>query len=242
MEPIQVGVIGELYLYPVKSMGGHLTEEVFLNWHGLDGDRKYAFVQDGNTSHFPWLTAREAPIMLHYLPQFLNSENRAKSPIAVKTPTGETLALESAELIESLAQHYDGKFHLIHLSIGVFDDFPISVISTATLKGLTGRVGFPVETNRFRTNIVIEPFDAIDAIEDQWVGRTLTFGSPEAGANVSISKRDQRCVMINYDRQTLKQTPELLKEIAQSREACTGVYGSVLRTGQIKKGDPVFLI
>src|ERR1043165_3262255 len=109
MEPVQVGVIGALYLYPVKSMGGHLAEDAFIGWHGLDGDRKYAFVQDGNTSHFPWLTAREAPIMLHYLPQFVDATDRSKSPLTVKTPTGETLPLESAELIDSLAEHYSEK-------------------------------------------------------------------------------------------------------------------------------------
>jgi uncharacterized protein len=242
VEPVYVGTIAALYIYPVKSMGGQLTEDAFVNWHGLDGDRKYAFVQDGDTSHFPWLTAREAPIMLHYLPQFVDPANRAKSPIAVKTPAGETLPVEDSALIDSLAAHYSGKFHLIHLNIGVFDAFPISVISTATLKGLTERVGFPVETNRLRANIVIDPIEATDAIEDRWVGRSLVFGAAESGANVAISKRDQRCVMVNYDRETLQQTPQLLKEIAQNREACTGVYGSVIRTGQIRVGDPVFLI
>lgn len=70
MEPVQVGIVKEIVLYPVKSMGGHTVNEAYLNWHGLGGDRKYAFVQDGNNSHFPWLTAREVPKMLHYTPGY----------------------------------------------------------------------------------------------------------------------------------------------------------------------------
>lgn len=242
MDPVQVGVVKELYLYPVKSMGGHSVNEAFLNWHGLDGDRKFAFAQDGNTSDFPWLTARQVPKMLHYTPSFVDPSNRAKSAIFVKTPDGENLSLESPALVESLASHFPGKFHLIHLGVGVFDEFPISVISTETIKGLSARVGFSVESNRFRPNIVLEPIEHIDAIEDRWVERTLCFGSVQDGSNVAVSQRDPRCVLVNYDRQTLKQTPELLREIAQKRSSCTGVYGSTVKPGPINVGDPVFLI
>jgi uncharacterized protein len=241
VEPVQVGVVKALFLYPVKSMGGHEADEAFLNWHGLDGDRKFAFVQDGNTSNFPWLTAREIPKMLHYTPYFVDPANRAKSGICVKTPEAEDLPVESRELVESLAAHWSGKFHLIHLNIGVFDAFPISLISTETTKGLSARAGFPVESNRFRPNILVEPVEPIDAIEDRWVGRTLCFGSAQEGPGVAVSKRDSRCVMVNYDRQTLKQTPELLREIAQNRSNCAGVYGSILKPGSIKVGDAIFL-
>ncbi len=242
MEAVQAGVVKEVYLYPVKSMGGHAATAVFLNWHGCDGDRKYAFVQDGNTSDFPWLTARQAPKMLHYTPYFMEPNNRAKSAITVQTPDGRHLPLESPELVESLAAHYPDKFHLIHLGVGVFDEFPISIISTETLKGLTTRVGFPVESNRFRPNIIIEPLEPIDAIEDQWVARTLAFGSAQDAPSVAVSQRDPRCVLVNYDRNTLKQTPEVLREIAQHRSNGTGVYGSVVTIGAIKVGDPVFLV
>jgi uncharacterized protein len=241
MERKQVGVVKELNLYPVKSMGGHTVDELFVDWHGCDGDRKYAFVQDDNKSSFPWLTARQVPKMLHYTPYFVDPANRAKSPIAVKTPDGEDLAIDSTELITNLAAHFAHKFHLIHLSIGAFDDFPVSVLTTATLAGLTAKVGFPVVSNRFRPNIVVEPIEAVDSIENEWVDHALSFGTAPNGAKIAVSLKDPRCVMVNFDRDTLKQTPELLKEIAQQRSNCTGVFGPTLQTGAIKVGDPVFL-
>jgi uncharacterized protein len=242
VQPVQVGVIKELYLYPVKSMGEYAVNEAHLGWHGLDGDRKYAFVQHGNTSNFPWLTARQAPEMLHYKPYFTDMSDLVKSAICVKTPNGEDFPLNSPHMIDSLSQYYSGKFHLIHLGTGVFDEFPISVLSTATLKGLSAKVGFAVEGNRFRPNIIVEPLEPVDRIEDQWLGKTLTIGSVHDGASVAVSLRDTRCVMVNIDRRTLKQTPEVLKEIAQQRSSCTGVYGSVLKSGLIKVGDKVFVV
>src|SRR5262249_8421270 len=121
------------------------------------------------------------------------------------------------------------------------DEAPISMISTETLKGLTSCVGFEVESNRFRANILVEPVQPIDAIEDQWVGKTVYFGS-EDGPGMAINQRDPRCVMVNIDRRTLKQTPEMLREIAQNRESCTGVYGTTLKPGPIKVGDALFLV
>jgi uncharacterized protein YcbX len=241
MTPVQVGIVKQICLYPVKSMAEYPVDGAFLNWHGLDGDRKYAFAQDGNASDFPWLTARQIPKMLHYAPYFVDPTDRPKSPIQVKTPDRVDLPLQSAELVESLGAHFSDKFHLIHLGTGVFDEFPISLISTETLKGLSTRVGFPVQGNRFRPNIIVEPIDPIDAIEDRWVNRMLSFGSGQNPARIAVTQRDPRCVMVNYDRQSLKQTPELLREIAQQRSSCTGVYGSILDPGPIKGGDSVFL-
>ena len=245
MAPTPVAVVKEINLYPVKSMAGHSTNAAHLGWHGFDGDRKYAFVQDGNLSHFPWLTARQVPEMLHYAPYFVDQDQPHKSAIWVKAPDGAELPLESPELVQQLLAHSAKKIdgiHLLHLAIGMFDDLPISLISTATLSGLSADVGFSVGSERFRPNLVVEPLDAIDRIEDHWIGKTICFGSTENGPQVAMSLRDVRCVMVNYDRQTLKQTPELLREIAQNRQSCAGVYGSIFKPGLIRAGDPVFLV
>ena len=68
MEP--VGIVKEVNLYPVKSMRGVSVPEASLYWYGLNGDRKYAFVRDIDSS-FPWLTGRQVPKLLQYEPHFL---------------------------------------------------------------------------------------------------------------------------------------------------------------------------
>ena len=47
-EFVEVGVVKQLYRFPVKSMRGEALEAANVYWHGLDGDRRYAFVQANN--------------------------------------------------------------------------------------------------------------------------------------------------------------------------------------------------
>lgn len=64
-------VVG-LWRYPVKSMGAEALAEVDVSWHGLAGDRRWAFIRNGVAhSGFPWLTLRERDDMNLYHPSFL---------------------------------------------------------------------------------------------------------------------------------------------------------------------------
>jgi uncharacterized protein YcbX len=46
--PIEVGRIEAIFRYPVKSMRGEPLDAASMGWHGLEGDRRLAFV--GSTS------------------------------------------------------------------------------------------------------------------------------------------------------------------------------------------------
>jgi uncharacterized protein YcbX len=41
--PIEIGQIEAIFRYPVKSMRGEPLDAATLGWHGLDGDRRFAF-------------------------------------------------------------------------------------------------------------------------------------------------------------------------------------------------------
>ena len=77
---LRVGTVGALYHFPVKSMRGALVD---------------AFVRSDDRSFFPWLTARQVPILLAHTPILANPSDPSDSPIVVRTPEGEELALES---------------------------------------------------------------------------------------------------------------------------------------------------
>ena len=52
-----VGRVVALRRYPVKSMAAEELDGAEVSWHGLAGDRRWAFVRDGQVrSGFPWLT------------------------------------------------------------------------------------------------------------------------------------------------------------------------------------------
>src|SRR5262245_2061880 len=93
-----LGRIAELVRYPVKSMAGVPTESAFLGWHGLDGDRRFAFRRLGDPSGFPWLSASRLPELILYQPFGLDERGGEPLPTHVRTPAGTELPLRSAEL------------------------------------------------------------------------------------------------------------------------------------------------
>jgi hypothetical protein len=49
-----VGQVAALWRYPVKSMAAEPLDEAEVSWHGVAGDRRWAFIRDGQVrSGFP---------------------------------------------------------------------------------------------------------------------------------------------------------------------------------------------
>lgn len=229
-----VGRIAALWRYPVKSMGGEPIEGAEVSWHGVAGDRRWAFIRDGRErSGFPWLTIRELPIMGRYRPRFATPEQPDGSATLVRTPRGAEMDVADPALAAELGHGA----RAIKQDRGTFDTLPLSLITTQTLAGLGTLVGAPLDVRRFRPNLLIEAPDGGPFPEDAWVGSILRIG----GARVRVDKRDQRCVMVNVDPATSQREPAVLRAIAREREACLGVYGSTVQPGIIQTGDEVAL-
>lgn len=79
-------------------------------------------------------------------------------------------------------------------------------------------------------------------LEDGWLGGRLVFGAPEDGPMVSLTMRDLRCVMINFDPDTAESDPNVMKSAVRLNENNAGAYGTVVRTGEIRVGQSVSLI
>src|SRR5690606_3646034 len=146
----------ELFVYPVKSMRGAPVSEASCYWYGVNGDRKYAFTRSGNLSGFPWLTARELPALLKYAPYFFEPHSPLQSPIRVKTPENDDLALAAPALHHELAKGYKGDIELLKLKRGSFDCMPLSLITTATIARFEQAAGRALGVPRFRPNILVE--------------------------------------------------------------------------------------
>jgi uncharacterized protein len=239
---IHLGHIHELVRYPVKSMAGIPTNSAFLGWHGLQGDRRFAFRRLSDNSGFPWLTASRLPELLLYKPLGVDENAEEPTPTHVLTPEGMTLALGSAELQNSVAEKFGSAVELMKLKNGIFDDASVSVINLATIAGIGREVGQDLDTRRFRANIVIAADATEPFLEDGWIGGRLVFGSIEAGPMLSMTMRDVRCMMINLDPDTAKQDPRVMKAVVRLNKNNAGAYGTVVRTGQISVGQSVSLI
>jgi uncharacterized protein YcbX len=238
----ELGHICELARYPVKSMAGIATESAYLGWHGLAGDRRFAFRRLGDASGFPWLSASRLPELLLYHPFGLDESTGEPQPTHVRTPAGKQVEIRSTELQREVAERLGSGVELMQLKHGIFDDASVSVISLATMAGLGRAVGMDLDRRRFRANIVLETQGQEPFLEDGWIGGTLVFGDSEPRPAVRVTARDVRCMMINLDPDTATQDGRVLKTVVGLNQNNAGVYGTVVQTGIIRVGDSVSLV
>lgn len=234
MQVRSVGRVAALWRYPVKSMAAEPLDGVEVSWHGLAGDRRWAFVRDGMArSGFPWLTIREVPEMGLYRPRFAEPDRPDGSQTLVRTPGGAELDVADPALAAELGHGA----RVIKQDRGVFDTLPLSLITTQTLASLGTLVRFPLDVRRFRPNLLVDAPDGGAFPEDAWVGAVLRVG----GVRLRVDKRDQRCIVVNVDPATGRRDPAVLRAIAHHRQACLGVYGSTVQPGHVRLGDDVVL-
>jgi uncharacterized protein len=228
-----VGRIAALRRYPVKSMAAEELDSVEVSWHGLAGDRRWAFIRASEVrSGFPWLTIRERPELAHYRPCFTEPDRPDASPTLVRTPSGGELDVADPALAAELGPGV----RVIKQNRGVFDTMPLSLLSTQTLAGLGQLVGTDLTAARFRPNLLVDAPGG-DFPEDGWVGRVLRIG----GLRMRVDQRDKRCVVVTVDPVTLLRNPAILRAITRERDARLGVYGSTVQPGRVAVGDPVEL-
>ena len=239
---IHLGHVHELVRYPVKSMAGVATNSAFLGWHGLQGDRRFAFRRLNDKSGFPWLSASRLPELVLYQPLGLDEDAEEPTPTHVRTPDGRDLSLANGELQNHVAERFGSPVELMKLKHGIFDEASVSVINLATIAAIGREAGHDLDRRRFRANVVIASASTEPFLEDSWLGGKLVFGTDELGPVVTATMRDLRCVMINFDPDTAQSEPRVMKAAVRLNENNAGAYGTVTRTGQIMVGQPVSLV
>jgi len=236
-----VGRVVALHRFPVKSMGGEDVEQVHLGWHGIEGDRRHAFVRSGDLSGLPWLSAREMPRLVAYRAAYQDPADPRRASISVTTPAGPTLPLESPQVRHNVAEAWGAPVHLMQLHRGAFDSMNVSLITTRSVQSIADHFERPLEIERFRANIVIDS-DADRAFpEERWVGELLVFGERSDAGRVRVNRRDKRCSVVSLNPITGEQDLPVHKAVIEGRKNQLGVYGSTERAGAIAVGDTVYL-
>lgn len=237
---IKIGEVEALFRYPVKSMRGERLDAADLGWHGLAGDRRLALRRPADRSGFPWLTATKLPELLRFAPLRRGPGDAGTLPTHVRTPEGEELALFGEQLAAEVGRRHGSPVEMVHLNRGIFDEASISVITSTTV-GEVGRLAAqPPDVRRFRPNILMASSRSVPFEEDEWVGGVLSFGDTGEAAAIHVTNRDERCAMVNFDPESARAAPEVLKAIVRVRDNKAGVYGTVTRQGRITVGQPIF--
>lgn len=238
---MEVGRISAIFRYPVKSMGGERIEVAKLGWHGLEGDRRFAFRRIDEPGGFPWLSASHLPGLVLYQPFGRDEKSPEPLPTHVRTPEGVELELRGDALREDVARRHGARVELMRLKHGMFDEAPVSIISLATIQRIERESGRSLDIRRFRPSILIETNRNEACEEEGWVGSTLIFGDVGSGAAVSVTMRDLRCMMVNLDPETARQDPEVMKAIVRMNDNYAGVYATIVKAGELRIGQTLTL-
>jgi hypothetical protein len=137
-----------------------------------------------------------------------------------------------------LARRLGDGVRVIKVGSGIFDTFPLSLLTVQSVEGLSNLVGQTLKSLRFRPNLLINASEGDPFPEDQWAGAVLRIG----GLRCRLDQRDKRCVMVNIDpADTTSTNPAVLRTIAKERNAHFGMYGTTVQPGEVSVGDPVVL-
>jgi len=234
----EIGQVEAIFRYPVKSMAGERMESANLGWHGLDGDRRMALRRMEDRSGMPWLTASKLPQLLLFTPQ---RQDGAELPTHVRTPDGREMPIFGGELAQEIGRRHGAPVQMMQLRNGIFDDAPISVIASDTIREIGRLAGRSVDVRQFRPNVLVRLKQSVPFQEDEWLGGVLEFGEGDDAPGVAVTMRDERCGMVNLDPDSAIPAPEVMKAIVRVNQNFAGIYGAVTRTGRLEVGQVVFL-
>ncbi|HEY7020598.1 MAG TPA: MOSC domain-containing protein [Ktedonobacterales bacterium] len=226
-----IGTIAGLWRYPVKSMLGERRESLLLERRGVVGDRLYA-VRDEAGKFGSGKTTRRFRLM-NGLFRF-RARYDGETPV-ITFPDGVTLGGDDPAIHARLSDTLGVNVQLSREGdISHFDDGPIHLVTTASLRALGALLSQDaVDARRFRPNVVIET-DAEGFLEDSWEGRDILLGD---AVRLRVTKQTERCVMVNFAWDELPEEPQALRALAQTHDACMGVYADVLAPGTLRQGD-----
>lgn len=154
------------------------------------------------------------------------SGNRIHHP--VNTWLSQKLGRE-AQLIympQETVRQVDLEYAQLGDRVGFADGFPFLIISEASVEFLAEKVGYLLDVQRFRPNIVVSGCDAF--AEDQW--RQIQIGD----IVFDLVKQCSRCVIPTIDLKTSQKQPEIMQAMLKYRKQGTKVMmgQNVLHRGE----------
>jgi uncharacterized protein YcbX len=233
-----VGVVAELWRYPVKSMLGDRCEKAELETRGFVGDRLWA-VRDGDGK----LGSGKNTRRFRRIDGLLGFRACYDGIVPVLTfPAGQQVRGDDPQIDERLrcALRRTDVGLAREAGISHFDQAPVHLVTDASLSWLAAAVtDAGVDSRRLRPNLVIETGQPTGFAEDAWVGRTARIGRSVV---VEFTERTERCVMVNSGQDGLAQSSQVLRAVATANALSLGVYAKVLRAGTVHLGDEIELL
>ena len=247
--------VENIYISPVKSMGLSRPGRVHVDFTGILEDRRFYLVdQQGRL-----LTQRQEGSMVQLQSEYqmepewlglaLPDGTRVEGPVelgeeATTLMWGRKVAgrVLTGDWSRALSAFCRQPVALVRSDQPgqCYDEYPISLVSQASVQGLRRRAPSSVslDSRRFRPNFVLggcQPHE-----EDEWLGGLVRIGEELV---LRLVARDPRCAITTHDPATGEGDLDTLRLILSYRPSTRapyfGVYGIVERPGSVSVGDTV---
>lgn len=229
--------VARLFRHPVKSVSGEELDTVDVDARGVAGDRAWAvYTADGgigsgkNSTRF-----RKVDGLL----QWASELPEPGVPVLV-APDGRRFAADTPDAAAALAAAFGRELtprpegEIMH-----FDDAPLHLVTTASLRTLGAEAGGEVAVRRTRANVLVDTGDAQGWVEDSWLGRELALGDEVV---VRVTDPMPRCVMVDMSHKGVGAGPSVLKPLGRTHAVELGVMAEVVRPGRLRAGDTATLL
>ncbi|GAA1042341.1 hypothetical protein GCM10009557_68120 [Virgisporangium ochraceum] len=222
--------IVEVRRFPVKSMRGEVVPSAEIGARGLAGDRWWA-VRDPDGK----LGSGKSTRRFRRMPGLFGFRAYAADPAPiVELPDGRRFAADDPAGHRAVGEVLGRTVTLApETAVSHYDEGPVSLLTTASVRALEALTGGDVEPLRFRANLLIDvPGDGFP--EDDWPGRRLRVG---AEAVLRIVRPLTRCVMIDMAQGPARERNDLLRTLARHHDLTLGVFATVERPGRVAVDD-----
>ena len=227
---MSLGLVADLWRFPVKSFGGERVRRMFIGPFGALGDRRHALVDREGTP----ISARRQTSLLRYAAEYIDPETA--EDVRVTTADGRVMALDDPDLTSELSGLLDTDVDIARFSHGCHDAGAVHLITLQSLAAVSESFGDDIDVRRFRPNLVLELSAARPFAEADWVGRRLSIGER---LELEILVATERCVVTTVDPDTNARDKRIHQAIITERENFFGVYARVRRPGWVSVGDGV---
>jgi uncharacterized protein YcbX len=175
-----VGRVGQLWLFPVKSMAGTSVEAATVVDGGLSGDRAWAVVDDAGET----VTAADEPRLREVATRLLDGELRLDVP-------GAQPGLGAEAAGEALSTWLSRPLHLAHREgAGFVDVAPVHVVSRGSMADAEHAEQCDAcDISAPRANLVLDLEPSAPG-EQEWVGSTVAVGD----VRLHVVRRPDHCL------------------------------------------------
>ena len=233
---VQLGVVVEIWRYPVKSLRGEAVGSIRVGDRGIEHDRLWSL-----RGHDGKLGSGKTTRRFRHMPGLLSMQSFVDATGAgyLRFSDGHEGLIDDPETARRVAKvvgedvDIAGEAETSHL-----DDSPVHLMSLQSLSWLSARLEAQVDRHRFRPNIVVDISTCDERPEDAWIDTLLRIGS----VLLRVTHRTVRCVMVTQPQAELTFEPAILKELEATNEMRLGVYARVEQPGTVSVGDEIYIL